>query len=170
MDGTDIWKIIDKLLREPSTRAAGVEQLVARMQGRSDQDALVAELGISESTLRRRLRDYPEIQEALVRANHRPGHWVSLPDGRTERVTKVLRERGVNRSTFYWRKQTKDVSDVDAISMPVPHRAGPIEWNGESLLPAQWAKRTSIPLSTICSRRQRGWAPAEILSPSGRST
>lgn len=34
-----------------------------------------------------------------------------------------------------------------------------IEWNGETLTPSQWHKRTGIPYSTIVYRYHKGWPP-----------
>lgn len=168
MAGTDIWKTIDKLFEAPATRPVAVQLLVERMLAGPERRDVAAKLGISLATLARRLRTYPEIQEAIARAQSRSGRWVTFPDGRRERLSVALRERGIKPSTFYTRTSRGGMTETEALGKRAGKRRVPIEWKGRSLLPHEWAKETGIPIKKICNRRDRGWPPADILSPTGR--
>ncbi len=164
MAGTEKWKLIDKFLGIADARPTAIQHLAELILARPNLNAVAVDLGISITTLRRRLNKYPQVLEIVESAPASRERWVTLPNGNRVRLHVALREQGLSREIFYKRTRRAGMSESDALSSPPRRRRGKIELAGRALWPHEWAKEKTIPLTTICSRRDRGWSPEEILS------
>jgi hypothetical protein len=164
---TQTWKNFRELLASEPTRQIGAVA-VARfiVRGTSLENAAET-LGTSVPALKRTMRQYPDIEDHVNQFGAQaPGPWITLPgELKPMRLGQALRHQRLSRATYKSRRAA-GLSIEEALTRPVQsRRAAPIEWNGETLTIAQWARKTGLPLDTIRKRRARNWPPERIFEP-----